>query len=146
MTQWNPSPTAEWTPITSRWTLMNSRGSPLAQGGRITSPSLVPFCLQPVELGPLKRKWKTWWIIRSYRSNRNSGLRFTVRSMKSYHQKGPPEIIYSGISLRRTLSTLPQRDLLSVCKAEGCSWSMTSGNDQLHKAQGASFLQDSSKY
>lgn len=33
--------------ITSRWTLINSRGSPFAHGGSITSPSLVPFCLQP---------------------------------------------------------------------------------------------------
>lgn len=33
--------------LTSLWTLMNSLGSPLAQGGRMTSPSLVPFCLAP---------------------------------------------------------------------------------------------------
>lgn len=39
-------PQAGWI-LTSLWTLMNSRGSPLAQGGRMQSPSLVPFCLAP---------------------------------------------------------------------------------------------------
>ncbi len=34
---------------TSLWSLMNSLGSPFAHGGRITSPSLVPFCLLPLE-------------------------------------------------------------------------------------------------
>lgn len=33
--------------LTSLWTLINSRGSPFAQGGRMTSASLVPFCLAP---------------------------------------------------------------------------------------------------
>lgn len=33
--------------LTSLWTLINSRGSPFAQDGRMTSASLVPFCLAP---------------------------------------------------------------------------------------------------
>lgn len=35
--------------LTSRWILMNSWGSPLAQGGSCTSPRSVPSSIQPAE-------------------------------------------------------------------------------------------------
>ena len=64
--------------------------------------------------------------------------------MKSYHQKGPSEIIYPDISLRFLLSSLPQRDSLLV-KPRGAHGQMTSENDDLPDVEHVSFLQDSSE-
>lgn len=62
--------------LTSLWTLINSRGSPFAQGGRRTSASLVPFCLAPEGRRQKRHNKDKYWYFELWEVGRSniSGL------------------------------------------------------------------------
>lgn len=152
--------TAKRPAVTSRCTRMNSRGSPFAQGGRMTSPSLVPFCLQPVWPDTWKRKGKreikspfTW------KGRRNSGLdplpelshfktREALRDHPSVHsspyQEGPPEHHPQSLVFPKTAPESTPGRGPPLAKLRGPHAQATSGKAELPHPSPLSLFLDTS--